>query len=215
MPHTFAYKLEPESVSVGSTVRITGTLIPCVDVESLVVYLRLPHASGAEVSPPLVREWRGEGKKGKAINISGDVVFQKSGTYRFSISYHHPHPRYRKSMVWDYRSFIIRVPGGIQTPKAQAELFGEEVGPSNKVVRMRRLSADSVRVAQRRDTSRTGAHMLPEGIEFVVTEGVRPGADTLRSTIEGQRSSLEEPVPGKCFKGAAGDSALCREHRLG
>jgi len=208
MPHTFAYKLEPESVSVGSTVKITGTLIPCVDVESLVVYLRLPKASGAEVSLPLVREWRGEGKKGKAINISGDVVFQKPGTYRFSISYSHPHPRYRKSMVWDYRSFIIRVPGGIQTPKAQAELFGEEVGPSNKVVGVRRLCADSARVAQRGDTSRTEAHKLPQGIEVVVTEGTRPGPDTLRRAILPQRSSVEDSLRTQCFKGGAADSVV-------
>ena len=143
MPHTIAYKLEPESVNVGSTVKITGTLIPSVDVESLVVYLGLPHESGAEVSPPLVREWRGEGKKGKAISISGDVVFHKPGWYGFFVMYAHPHPRWRRSLCVDGINFIIRVPGGIETRKTEDESFGEEPAPPDtRVVRARRVSEE-------------------------------------------------------------------------
>jgi hypothetical protein len=170
MPHKIGYKLEPESASVGSTVRITGIVTPAFDVESLRVFLGLPTQRGAKVDAPSIREWRGSGKKGKPIRISGDVVFQKPGRYGFYVMYAYPDPHVPRSYIVDGVNVLIRVPGTVERPGEERGKEGEEIAPSgDKLVSARRLYSGAARKTQPGDTIRAEARSKPQITRFEAT----------------------------------------------
>jgi len=115
LPHKIEVRVEPESVSVGSTTKVILTFIPCVDVENLRISLYFPHERGAKALGPQVQKWSGNRKKGQAITLSGLVVFDKPGLYLVGMTYTHPDPKFHLDRIGDAKRFWIRVPGGIET----------------------------------------------------------------------------------------------------
>jgi len=139
LPHSIVVKVEPESVSVGSTTKVTLTFIPCVDVENLRISLYLPHEPGAKALGPQRQKWSGNRKKGQAITLSGLVVFDKPGLYLVGMSYMHPDPKFHLDRRGDVKEFWIRVPGGVEThppeldlPAAPGELGRGDIGPERR-----------------------------------------------------------------------------------
>jgi len=122
MPHTISLRLEPDSVSVDASVKVTLTFIPCIDVDSLFIRFRSPNQPGAQVQGPIMQDWRGNAKKGRIITLSSLVVFHRVGRYYVEVFYKHPDPRGYLNPRSDTKVFRIIVPGSIDTTSIESQI---------------------------------------------------------------------------------------------
>jgi hypothetical protein len=133
LPHNITLKMEPESVSVGSTVKITLTFVPCVDLENLHIVFSLPRERGARALGPQRQTWKGNRKKGEVITLFGSVVFDSAGLYLVEMMYRH---KFHSGSRGDLKDIYIRVPGSIEThppeldfPAPGGQRGSGEIGP--------------------------------------------------------------------------------------
>jgi hypothetical protein len=126
MPHEITVKFEPSYVSVGDTVDVVTTFVPCVDIESLNVVIWLPPEIRVDSTRDVIRGWRERASKGEAVVVSsGRAVFPKPGLYLVQVAYWHPDPRYPRGPYYTWtevRNFRFLIPGGILTPRPRDEV---------------------------------------------------------------------------------------------
>jgi len=132
MPHTIGLELEPQSIAVGDTVRFVIYFTPCTDVESLNVSLKPIRPVGIGPLGYLPKAFYKFARKGEIIRISGSGVFHCPGLYLVSVWYSHVRPSGYPPPVRDFRSFHIRIPGGLVKPRPFGEQLPIRVEPARE-----------------------------------------------------------------------------------